>query len=94
MKIEIRNIERLRPYEQNPRQNDAAVDAVAQSLKEFGFRQPIVVDTDGVIVVGHTRYKAAKKLGIEKVPVHVARDLTPEQARAYRIADNKSADYA
>jgi ParB-like chromosome segregation protein Spo0J len=65
---------------------------VAASLKEFGFRQPIVVDGDGVIVCGHTRYKAAQKLGLAKVPVHVAKDLTPEQIRAYRIADNKTSD--
>jgi len=94
MKVERRKIDDIRPYEQNPRQNDAAVDAVAASIREFGFRQPIVVDTEGVIVVGHTRWKAAQKLGLEFVPVHVAKDLTPEQARAYRIADNKSADLA
>jgi len=94
MKVEKRRIDTIRPYEQNPRQNDAAVDAVAASIREFGFRQPIVVDTEGVIVVGHTRWKAARKLGLEYVPVHVAKDLSPEQARAYRIADNKSADYA
>lgn len=85
-------IERIKPYENNPRLNDDAVDAVAASIKEFGFRQPIVVDGDGVIVCGHTRWKAAKKLGLEKVPVHVAKDLTPEQVRAYRLADNKVAE--
>jgi DNA modification methylase len=74
--------------------NDPAVDAVAASIREFGFRQPIVVDEDGVIVVGHTRWKAAQKLGLEQVPVHVARDLTPEQRKAYRLADNKTADLA
>jgi len=68
------------------------VDAVAASLREFGFRQPIVVDEDGVIVCGHTRFKAAQKLGLEKVPVHVARGLTPEQVRAYRLADNATRD--
>ena len=88
--IEIRDIESIRPYEQNPRVNDGAVDAVAASLKEFGFRQPIVVDADGVIVAGHTRLKAAQKLGLSKVPVHVAKDLTPEQVRGYRIADNQT----
>lgn len=92
--VEIRNIETIRPYEHNPRLNDGAVDAVAASLKEFGFRQPIVVDSDGVIVCGHTRFKAAQKLGLAKVPVHVAKDLTPEQIRGYRIADNKTADLA
>ena len=71
-----------------------AVDAVAASIKEFGWRQPIVVDKDGVIVCGHTRWKAAKKLGLKKVPVHVATDLTPAQIKAYRLADNKSAELA
>ena len=68
------------------------MDALAASIREFGFRQPIVVDADGVIVVGHTRWKAAQKLGLETLPVHVAADLTPEQARAYRIADNQTAN--
>lgn len=90
--IELRSIDSIKPYDKNPRQNDDAVDAVAASLQEFGFRQPIVVDGDGVIVCGHTRYKAAVKLGLAKVPVHVAGDLTPEQVRAYRIADNKTSD--
>jgi DNA modification methylase len=94
MKIEQRKLSEITPYENNPRQNDAAVDAVAASIKEFGFRQPIVVDTQGVIICGHTRYKAALKLGLEKVPVHVAKDLTPAQIKAYRIADNKSAELA
>ncbi len=94
MKIELRPIAAVKPYEQNPRLNDDAVDAVAASLKEFGFRQPIAVDTDGVIVCGHTRYKAALKLGLEKVPVHVAKDLSPEQIKAYRIADNQTASLA
>ncbi|MBN2475888.1 MAG: ParB N-terminal domain-containing protein [Pirellulales bacterium] len=94
MKIELRKVTDIRPYDRNPRQNDAAVDAVAQSIRQFGFRQPIVVDVDGVIVCGHTRFKAAQKLGLAEVPVHVATDLTPEQIRAYRIADNKTADLA
>jgi ParB-like chromosome segregation protein Spo0J len=76
----------------NPRLNDAAVDAVAASLRGFGFRQPIVVDPDDVIIVGHVRYKAALKLGLETVPIHVANELTPEQIKAYRIADNKTAE--
>ncbi|MBM3983832.1 MAG: chromosome partitioning protein ParB [Planctomycetes bacterium] len=94
MKIELWPLERVKPYPGNPRQNDDAVDAVAASLREFGFRQPIVVDAEGVIIAGHTRYKAARKLGLEKVPVHVAKDLTPEQIRAYRIADNQTASLA
>ncbi len=94
MKIVKRKITDVRPYEKNPRINDAAVDAVASSLKEFGWRQPIVVDTDGVIIVGHTRWKAAQKLGLEHVPVHVATDLTEAQIKAYRIADNQTATIA
>lgn len=90
--IEIRSIDTIKPYDKNPRINDGAVDAVAASLKEFGFRQPIVIDAEGVIVCGHTRYKAAQKLGLAKVPVHVATDLTPEQIKAYRITDNKTSD--
>ncbi len=92
MKIELRKTAEIRPYSGNPRLNDAAVDAVAVSIREFGFRQPIVIDPQGVIICGHTRWKAAQKLRLEHVPVHVATDLSPEQIRAYRIADNKSAD--
>jgi DNA modification methylase len=91
MHVELRPVTALRPYEGNPRINDAAVEAVAASIREFGFRQPIVVDEQGVIVVGHTRYKAALRLGLEAVPVHVARGLTPAQVKAYRIADNQTA---
>jgi DNA modification methylase len=91
MLVEMRPIGSIRPYENNPRHNDAAVDAVAASLREYGWRQPLVVDEEGVIIVGHTRYKAALKLGMEMVPVHVAVGLTPAQARAYRIADNQTA---
>jgi len=94
MKIEQWNLSDIKPYPNNPRVNDAAVDAVAKSIQEFGFRVPLVVDKEGVIVCGHTRYKAALKLGLEKVPVHVAKDLTPEQIKAYRIADNKTAELA
>jgi DNA modification methylase len=74
--------------------NEQAVEAVAKSLREFGFRQPIVVDAEGVIIVGHTRFKAALKLGLKQVPVHVATDLTPAQAKAYRLADNATAAIA
>ncbi|MGB0969829.1 MAG: DNA modification methylase [Mycobacterium sp.] len=87
-------IDKPTPYANNPRKNDAAVDKVAASIEAFGFRQPIVVDKDGVVVVGHTRLKAAQKLGMKKVPVHIAADLTPEQARAYRLADNRVAEEA
>jgi len=94
LKITTCPIADLVPYDRNPRLNDRAVDAVAESIQRFGFRQPIVVDPEGVIVCGHTRWKAAQRLGLEKVPVHVARDLTPAQIRAYRIADNKTAELA
>jgi hypothetical protein len=87
MKIEMRKLSDIKPYEQNPRVNDQAVDAVAASIREFGFRQPVVVDAQGVIVVGHTRWKAAQKLGLAEVPVHVAENLTPAQIKAYRLAD-------
>src|SRR5262245_37739044 len=91
MLVELQAIDSIRPYEQNPRHNDAAVDAVAASIEAYGFRQPIVVDEAGVIIVGHTRYKAALKLGLAEIPVHVATGLTPAQARAYRLADNQTA---
>jgi ParB-like chromosome segregation protein Spo0J len=94
MKVEQWEIDRIKPYPGNPRRNDKAVEAVAASIREFGFRQPIVVDSGGVIVVGHTRYKAALKLGLATVPVHVAADLSPQQARVYRLADNRTAETA
>jgi DNA modification methylase len=90
MIVEMRSIDSIRPYEKNPRQNDPAVAAVAASIREFGFRQPIVVDEAGVIVVGHTRYYAAILLGLAEVPVHVAHGLSPAQLKAYRIADNQT----
>jgi len=94
MQIEMRKTTDITPYERNPRDNDAAVEAVADSIREYGFRQPIVVDADGVIIVGHTRWKAAQRLGLAEVPVHVATDMTPAQIKAYRIADNKVAELA
>jgi DNA modification methylase len=89
MLIELRSIETITPYPQNPRKNQNAVDGVARSIKDFGFRNAIVVDRDGTIIMGHTRLLAAKQLGMTEVPVHVAGELNPEQARALRIADNK-----
>ncbi len=92
--VELRLLEAIKPYEGNPRINEAAVDAVAASMREFGVRQPVVVDENGVIICGHTRYKAAQKLGLAKVPVHVAKDLSEAKIRAYRIADNQTASIA
>lgn len=94
MKIEQWNVSDVTPYPSNPRVNDGAVDAVSKSLAEFGFRQPIVVDEAGVVIVGHTRLKAAQKLGMTQVPVHVAEGMSDEQIRAYRIADNQTATIA
>jgi DNA modification methylase len=94
MHVEMRPITDIKPYPHNPRRNDHAVAAVAVSIKEFGFRQPLVLDKDGVIVVGSTRHKAALQLGLESVPVHVAVGLTAAQLKAYRIADNKTAELA
>ena len=89
MNIIEKNLKDIKPYEKNPRKNDNAVEYVANSIKEFGFKVPIVIDKEGVIVAGHTRYKASKKLGLEKVPCIIADDLTDEQIKAYRLADNK-----
>lgn len=94
MEVLQRPIREITPYENNPRNNDSAVDAVAASIREFGWQQPIVVDKDGVIIAGHTRYKAARKLGLAEVPVVVADKLTEEQIKAYRLADNKSGELA
>ena len=82
------------PYENNPRRNTEAVKYVANSIKEFGFKQPIVIDKDGVIVAGHTRYLASRTLGLKEVPCIIADDLTPEQIKAYRLADNKVGEIA
>lgn len=84
----------IKPYENNPRYNDDAVDKVAKSIREFGFKVPIVVDKNGVIIAGHTRLKAAKKLGMKEAPCIVAKDLTEEQARSFRLADNKTSEFA
>lgn len=92
MQIENWNINDVKPYENNPRKNDEAVEYVANSIREFGWQQPLVVDSDGVLIVGHTRLRAAQMLGISDVPVVVADNLTAEQAKAYRIADNKTSE--
>ena len=94
MIIEQRPIEAVRPYPNNPRNNKKAVAAVAASIKEFGFKVPIVVDTAGVIITGHTRREAALSLGMKTVPVIVADDLTEAQIRAFRLADNKVSEFS
>lgn len=87
-------LDQIIPYDKNPRKNKSAVDAVANSIHEFGFKQPIVVDKDHVVIAGHTRLLAARKLGMSSAPVLIADDLTPAQAAAYRLADNKVAELA
>lgn len=94
MQIITKKISDLHPYQNNPRKNDSAVDAVASSIKEFGFKVPIIIDRDGMIVAGHTRYKAAQKLKLKELPCVVADDLTDEQVKAFRIADNKVGELA
>ena len=94
MEIVEVGINNISPYEKNPRNNDDAVEATANSIKEFGWQQPIVVDKDGVIIVGHTRLKAAKRLGLTKVPVIYASNLSEEKVNAYRLADNKTGELA
>lgn len=89
------SIKEIKPYERNPRIiPDRAIDAVASSIMEFGFRNPIILDKNHVIIAGHTRYLAAKKLGLEEVPILYADDMTPEQVKAYRLADNKTGELA
>lgn len=94
LKIVYKNIEDIIPYEKNPRRNDQAVEAVAESIKEFGFKIPIVISADGLVVAGHTRIKAAKKLCMKELPCIIADDLTEEQIRAFRLADNKVSEIA
>ena len=94
MKVTMWKLERITPYARNPRQNESAVSVVAASIAEFGFRQPIVVDENGIIIVGHTRFLAAERLGLTRVPVHVAEGLSENQVKAYRIADNKTGEAA
>lgn len=88
------SIDKIKPYENNPRDNDNAVEGVAKSIKAYGWQQPIVVDKDNVIIVGHTRYRAAQKLGMKTVPVLVADKLNEQQVKAYRLADNKTGENA
>ena len=94
LQIIDKRINEIKPYEKNPRKNDEAVKYVAESIKQFGFKVPIVIDKDCVIVCGHTRYKAAKKLKLDTVPCLMADDLTDEQIKAFRLADNKVSEKA
>lgn len=90
----MKQTEDLQAYKYNPRDNDNAVEVVAESIKEFGFKVPIIIDREGTIIAGHTRLRAAKRLGIREVPCIVADDLTPEQIKAFRLADNKTSEFA
>ena len=94
MNIIYKKIDEVIPYEKNPRKNDEAVKYVAESIKEFGFKVPIIIDSNNVIIAGHTRLKASKKLGYKEVPCIIADDLTPEQIKAFRLADNKVSEMA
>ena len=94
MQVIDKNISELVEYENNPRNNDDAVEPVAKSIREFGWKQPIVIDKHNVIIAGHTRFRAAKQLSLETVPCVVADDLSEDEVRAYRIVDNKAGEYA
>lgn len=94
MNIVMRGIDTIHPYGNNPRKNDDAIQPVANSIKEFGFKVPIIIDSSGEIVTGHTRYKAAKLLGMTEVPCIVADDLDEKQIQAFRLADNKVGEFA
>ena len=94
MQIIEKRIEELIDYENNPRHNEAAIEKVAASIEAFGFKVPIVIDKDNVIIAGHTRRKAAERLGLQTVPCIIADDLTEEQVKAFRLADNKTSEFA
>ena len=94
MKIITKDIKEIKPYEKNPRKNDEAVEYVIKSIKEFGFKVPIIIDKNNTIVAGHTRYKACEKLNINKIPCIIADDLTEQQIKAFRLADNKVSEYS
>lgn len=94
MNVIEKDILDIKPYEKNPRKNEAAVSAVANSIREFGFKVPVVIDKNNVIIAGHTRYKAAMQLGLMQIPCVIAEDLTPEQVKAFRLADNKVGEIA
>lgn len=92
MNIQEIDITKIKPYEKNPRKNEEAVKYVAESIKKFGFKVPIVIDKENIIVTGHTRYKACLKLGIKTIPCIIADDLTEEQIKAFRLVDNRVAE--
>lgn len=94
MEILELKLSELKPYEKNPRNNEVAIEYVAESIKQFGFKVPIVIDKDNVIIAGHTRYKAAESLRLDKVPCIKADDLTEEQVKAFRLADNKVSEFS
>ena len=94
MNIITKKLNEIVPYKNNPRNNEQAIEPVANSIKEFGFKVPIIIDKNGVIVAGHTRYLASQKLGLEEVPCIVADDLTDEQIKAFRLADNKVGEFS
>jgi len=94
LEIVYKKVDELVPYENNPRHNEDAVEYVKASIKEFGFKVPIVIDKDNVVIAGHTRLLASKELGLDEVPTILADDLTEDQVKAYRLADNKVSDYS
>ena len=94
MLVEMRDIETIQPYEKNPRVNDGAVERLADNIDRFGWRVPIILDADGRVVAGHTRLKAARRLGLRQVPVHVVTDLSPENIKALRLAENRSHEWS
>ena len=94
MQIVYKKIDEIKPYEKNPRKNDEAIPYVMNSIKTFGFKNPIILDKNNVIVAGHTRLESAKRLNMKEIPVIYADDLTDEQIKAYRLADNKVSEKA
>lgn len=94
MEIKYKKLEEIIPYDNNPRFNEQAIDYVANSIKEFGFKVPLVIDKNNVIITGHTRYEASKKLNLKEVPTIIADDLSEEEVNAYRLADNKVSELA
>lgn len=92
METTLFNIAEIKPYWRNPRDNEKAIDAVVQSIRDYGFNQPLIIDAENVIIAGHTRYKALQRLGVTEIPCIVKGDLTPQQAKEYRIADNKTSE--